>query len=47
MRKRQNSGTYPILAHEQPACEALFDFVKTVTSRDLRCSKRLEVHVTA
>ncbi len=42
VRKGQN----PVLAHQQPACEAPLDFVKAIASGDLRHSKALEVCVT-
>ncbi len=46
MGKRQNGGTCPVMAHEQPTCKALLDLVKPIAGGDLRCSQRLEVHVT-
>ena len=46
VRKGQQRGTNPVLAHQQPACEAPLDFVKAIASGDLRHSKALEVCVT-
>ena len=45
MGNRQPFGLDPILAHKQPACHTLIDFMQPVASRDLRHQQTLHLSI--
>lgn len=45
MSHQQDFGVDPVLAHQQPASQPLFDFMETIAGRDLRHLKSLDENV--